>query len=175
MIVLAVDPGPRWTALVVRDTRAPETTDDAAPAAEILDRQELDDVTALGAWALKCATVAHNLKIRHAPDVSAVEAAVAPTAYSGGKLKMTNPGPIIETAVIVGAIVARLHAVIIPPDGFGAPVPSRRHLEAMYPPSLIGPRETTGSGKSPRQHLRAAFDLAGAAASPLYLNRPRPL
>ena len=110
-------------------------------------------------------------------DRFVVEGAVAPTAYHRGRLRMIDPAPIIATAHLVGALAAH-GARIVPPAGFGAPVcppgtdprVARRILEASYPAALIGDRETTGAGKSPHQHLRAAWDLCASARR----QEPRP-
>ena len=105
------------------------------------------------------------------PKLLAVEGVNAPSPHMG----MTNVAPTLETALVAGVVVGfgmvdDLPARVIPPDRFGSPVEgltgqvARQTLLQRYPADLVGPRETTGSGKGPLQHVRAAWDCAGAAA-----------
>ncbi len=163
MIVTFVDPGSRWTAVVTRDLtrgldglrgwsvhdrRELSTEDAVGEIVEEVDRQAAE-ATGLVGWT--------GLDLR-----VGVENTVAPSSHIGGKVRRINPEQIIATAQVVGAMIARFGATVIDPAGFGAPVASRAVLVATYPAELIGPRETTGSGKSPRQHARAAWDGAHA-------------
>lgn len=158
-IVLGIDPGAQ-TAMVVRDG-------DRLLAAHVL---ELDLEHRLE-WSIDTTGLeARTLLETHGVELVAVEGAVAPTAWHNGKIKITDPAPIIGTAHLVGALVGCLAATIVPPAGHGLKVPAgtpakaaRRMLESLYPPELIGPRETTGRSKTPWQHKRAAWDVAGAA------------
>jgi hypothetical protein len=162
MIVLGVDPG-AYTALVVR-------SGDRLLAHRLLKFGADGLVDRLEESIEATVDAADELAHTFGPDVIAVEGAVAPTAYNRGRLRMIDPAPIIATAHLVGALAAH-GAAIVPPAGFGAPVcppgtnpaVARRILIASYPAPLVGPRETTGAGKSPYQHLRAAWDLCAAA------------
>lgn len=190
LTVIAVDPGPRWTGIVVR--RGSELL-----AHDVLDRRDRPtpvgaDVLSIDppvdAWALEAARIALSHVRRQAViHVVAVEQIVAPHAHHRGKVKLIDPGPSIDAALIAGVVLglladyAVLGALMVPPDGFGAPVPAgtspkiaRQILEARYPAELIGARETTGGGKAKIQHARAAWDLAGAAI-PTLRNRSNTL
>lgn len=159
MRILSIDPGSRYSALVVRDTDARDD-DDGLVDWTVLDRHDLDDPR-LETWARHVGTVARNLRIQHGPDEIIVEAVSAPNPHVG----MTNPEAIIETAAVLGAIVSVFtSAHVVPTGDYGPTMPNRRILVAAYPGDLVGPRETTGSGKSARQHARAAWDMATAAA-----------
>lgn len=166
--VLGIDPG-ATTAMVVR-------TGDVLWATKVLD---LDLARRLEVSIDVVLFEARNLLETHAVEAVAVEGAVAPTAWHNGKVRITDPGPIIGTAHLVGAIVGCLAATIVAPASHGMKIPAgtpaaaaRRMLEALYPPDLIGPRETTGRSKNRRQHLRAAWDVAGTARQAA---RARPL
>ena len=159
-MILGIDPGVT-TAYVVRDRD------------DLIDRALVEDLDLTGRNVERAvdAVLSQALELvdRHRPRIVAVEAAVAPTAYNRGKIRIIDPAPIIGTAHLVGALIG-IGALTVPPDGFGDPVPdgtppavARRILEASYPADLIGARETTGRGKGPAQHLRAAWDVAGAA------------
>lgn len=159
-MILAVDPG-STTALVVRHRD------------DLVDRDLLEGLDLTLPYLPKAIdlvlTATLNLVDDHGPAILAVEGAVPPHGYNGGKIRIIDPAPIIGTAHLVGALIS-IGAIVIAPAGFGAPLDpglppkvARRILEATYPADLIGPRETTGAGKGPRQHLRAAWDLAGAA------------
>lgn len=159
-MIVAIDPG-RTTALVARDG------DRLAGTAllEGLDLTGPDLARSIDAVVL----AAGDLIQTHRAGLLAVEGAVAPTPYNRGKVRITDPAPIIGTAHLVGALVA-VGAIIIAPGGHGDKIPAgtppkaaREILHKLYPPDLIGPRETTGRGKSPRQHLRAAWDVAYVA------------
>jgi hypothetical protein len=161
MKICAIDPGSRYTAIVVRDTRG-ATLDDELIGWLVIDRKDL--VTQdLSSWITEVGQYVKYLINKHGPVRRVIEAVSAPNPHLG----ITNPAGIIETAAVLGAIVGMYGAAIIPAGGYGAPVASRAILCAAYPSALVGPRETTGSGKGLRQHARAAFDLAGAA--PRYL------
>lgn len=162
--IVAVDPGHRWTALVVR-------TGDSLRARELLTRRD-DEL--LDSWALRCASAVWKLADTYYGRHVAVEAVTAPTGHSSrGRSGLVDPGPLLDTAVVVGAVLARCSgAFLVAPGGFGPTLPSRAALLAAYPPALVGPRERTGSGKGPHQHLRAAWDLAAAARLQLRLADP---
>ena len=158
MIVLGIDPGAS-TAMVVRDRNL------------LLAQQVLDlDLDARLPWSIDTTLLAATGLIgTHRPDLVAVEGAIAPTAWHNGKIRMIDPAPIIGTAHLVGALVGCCAATIVPPARHGMKIPAgtppraaRAMLESLYPPGLIGPRETTGRSKTPMQHLRAAWDIADA-------------
>ena len=169
MIVLGIDPGARYVGIAVRDVSRRANAPEALLAWETLDRRAIGyDVSTVDAWAHVVLEAVTDLDVEHNADLVAVEAATAPSPHLG----MTNPAGIIEAAVLVGAMLGRfgVSTVLVDQAGHGSPVPKgataalgRRILEQSYPAELIGARETTGRGKSPRQHARAAFDVAGAA------------
>lgn len=110
-------------------------------------------------------------------DELAVELTVAPRGHARGRDgHLIDPSPLIATAQVGGAVHGWAQARGLPvrfvtPDRHGTPdLPdgapkalARQVLEQSYPPELVGARETTGRGKSPWQHMRAAWDIAETA------------
>jgi len=82
-------------------------------------------------------------------------------------LGMTNPQYVMDTSRMIGQLWGEFYGAIeiemVAPGGHGRRMP----LREAYPPELIGPRETTGSGKSRYQHARAAYDVAYTLGVPL--------
>jgi hypothetical protein len=164
VIIVGADPGGSHAAIVVLDRGqlASSVYLDRAPDAS------------QGAWLDACWVEARSVADRWKPVMAGVEDANRPNPHVGRRRadgtdrgpKIIDPGPTIETALCAGVIYAVFRAVcvtvMVPPDGFGAALPSRRHLLAAYPAELVGPRETTGAGKSKWQHLRAGYDVARA-------------
>lgn len=165
MRVLAIDPGSRWTAIVARDIHALDH-DDSVVYATVLDRREHTARNGaelpLEGWVRLVVDVATDARDTVNPDEIVVEEALAPNPHLG----TINPSQIIATSAIVGGIVtAFTSARIVPTGNYGAPVANRRILLAAYPSQLVGPRETTGRGKSRRQHARAAWEMAATTAA----------
>lgn len=164
-LVLGVDPG-IMTALVLRDCAARRATDGLV-GLDYLDRRRgtWDDA----GWARHVVRHAAQLLTSHGLDLTggfvvAVEDVVPPVGHARGRSGLIDPGPLIQTAKLAGAVTqAFAHtARLVRPAGFGPAMPSRAVLCAAYPAGLIGDRETTGGGKTRWQHLRAAWDCAGA-------------
>lgn len=162
--ILGVDPGARTVGAVLR--RGPTVLRHGA-----LER--LDPLRPLEDWVDQVIEGLHDLvrPLSLELDVVAVEGVNAPSPYMG----LTNVAGLLDTAAIVGVVAGwawtdAVPTMIVPPDRFGAPVEgltghaARQVLLQRYPSELVGPRETTGSGKGPLQHVRAAYDVAGAAA-----------
>lgn len=161
--VVGIDPG-TTTAIVVRDG-------DRLLAQALIGRGDLGPIEA---WVGAVVLEANDLRLGHRAAATFVEAATAPSPHLG----LTDPAPIIATAHLVGALVVGSDATIVPAARHGSKVPkgtpakvARRMLEAMYPAELIGDRDTTGNAKTPRQHLRAAWDVAGAGMAQLRTGR----
>lgn len=170
MIVLGIDPGSRHVGLAITDTDLPGNRPDALIAWATVDRAAIEP--GLGErrrWLRHVLDrITDLLEPELLAELIAVEDVTPPTPHLG----MTNPAAIIDTALLTGAILGQYpDAITIPPGGHGNPVPdgitgnmARRILLATYPPDLVGARETTGRGKGPRQHARAAYDVARTAA-----------
>lgn len=169
--ILAVDPGARQAGAVVRRGR-----DLKAWVTVLRD----DPTSPVAEWAGEvCDALETMVGWYDAPStVLAVEGVNAPSPHMG----MTNVAPTLDTAWVAGAVGAwgrdlGLPVLVVPPARHGAPVEgltgraARQVLLQKYPDVLVGPRETTGSGKGHLQHARAAWDVAGAAALQLRLER----
>ncbi|RJL19281.1 hypothetical protein D5H75_40530 [Bailinhaonella thermotolerans] len=173
--VLGIDPGRRWTAAVLRVGAAAVygwtlgPVDEAgrpAPAAA-------DNVHDLAAWARYMAriidaietTIERHRELGGGPVRLAVEVVVPP----GGRIALADW--LIPRQVVAGVLAYDPHAVLIRPGGHGR----ARPVTEAYPPELWPARGGTG-GRPPawgpcearrgeRDHERAAYDIAGAAAA----------
>jgi hypothetical protein len=159
VVICGVDPGPAVTAVVI--THGPDVLAQRTWIKPDLDPtglrrlvDEIDDLIATTAYTAPTGTTRIY-----------VEDLNPPTPHLG----MTQPRWLMQTALIIGALCAGLRPTprLVPPAQFGT------GLLAAYPRCLVGPRERTGRGKGPFQHLRSAYDtaLAGAAARRLEVVR----
>lgn len=156
MIVLGVDPGARNTGLAVIDA----ATFNAGPPPllasytvtrpaddrpiEAIPRSYLASVNA----AIVAALNDFDVKL------IGVEGVTRPTGFSKGRVHTLDPGPIIGTALVLGAIIGRTWSVPvyrIPPKGNGHLFPLARYPE---------PIATKGKGHDKRRHERSAYDVA---------------
>lgn len=147
--VIGIDPGGRYTGIVVR-------AGEALHYACVVTR-ETDDMHRY-VWevydALVKARVAGVQATLPRGNVAlvAVEGINDPTGHMG----MINVRGLIGTAIVLGSIFRQFEqVVVVPPEGNGsAPLP-------CYPAALVGPREKKGTGKF--VHVRSAWDVAGKA------------
>lgn len=153
MIVVGIDPGGAATGIVTRDRDHP------VDARLVLRLDDDDNRTYLSRVLAQLALGLHDA------ELVAVEGVNPPTPQMG----TTSVKGLLDTARILGAIegwawteLAWDRLVVVPPGGHGS-APLR-----TYPPHLIGPRETKGTGV--RRHLRSAWDVAGAARTQQRLN-----
>ncbi len=158
--VLGIDPGFRYTGLVVRDG-------DAVLYAETLVRpKEQDDPVV---WARTVAAQAQLLLFSQCPANTKVgiEGVSASKGFKNGKREPIDPAPLVFTGVVLGAVAGAFpEAVIVAPGGNGS-----QHI-TNYPPSLVGqrPADLPGSTNSAgtRNHEQSAYDVAGKAAVVAY-------
>lgn len=149
-IFIGIDPGARYTGLVVRQNDA------ILLSSTIVRQEEMDPL----AWARE---VVRTLKpvLADFPDaIIGIETVTAPTGFSGGKKAPLNPKHIINAAAVAGAVANEWNeAYIILPKGNGS-----QH-ESHYPKELIGRRPKTlpgnADGAKTRNHERSAYDIAG--------------
>jgi hypothetical protein len=163
--VVGVDPGGRFTGIIAR--YGPDLL------AHWLTRRTVDGgrhtYTLAGYIALVLDDLAEAKRraLTHAGPgyVVAVEDLQEPNPHMG----LTNIRGALDTAAVLGAVLAHFPEAILVPPG--------RHGTAMlrlYPSTLVGPRERTGHGKAPLQHCRAAWDIAGAGAVLALMQQGRP-
>lgn len=158
--VLGIDPGYRYTGIALRDG-------DAVLYAETLVRPKGEDDPV--AWARTVSATAQLLLFQRCPAGTKVgiEGVTASKGFKHGKQAAINPGPIIFTAVVLGAVAGAFpEAVIVPPGGNGS-----QHI-TNYPPALVGQRPIdlpgTSNGAGTRGHEQSAYDVAGKAAAIVY-------
>lgn len=157
--VLGVDPGARYTGVVLRDG-------DAVLHASTLVRSQ--DMTSGTEWALK---VVQEVEAIHASyDLSipvAIEGISDPKGFQHGKQAAINPKDIIRAGIVLGALVQRYpDSHIVKPGNNGS-----QHY-THYPDVLIGrrPAELPGNSNSAgtRNHEQSAYDVAGKASDFFY-------
>lgn len=183
-VVVGVDPGSRWCAMTAARF-GPDSRDGAYLAHAVLDREAVHLDAPLDEWSGAVIDSLEGLTAGLFVGLVAVELTTAPRGHARGREgHIIAPGPLIDTAQIGGAVFGAClgtgcPAVYVTPDRHGTvdlpKNPTKRFARALlehhYPAELIGPRETTGTGKSPWQHARAALDIARAGA--LHLRRSR--
>lgn len=170
--VIGVDPGARYTGVVVRDADVPiwvatfvrpENMTGPEWAVNVVD--QLVAVLADNGW--------ENIPM-------GVEGVNDPKGFHKGKKAALNPRDIIRAGMVVGAVCATWRrAHIIPPGGNGT-----QHI-SHYPDMLVGRRPKTlpglTQGASTRNHEQSAYDVAGKTqkmvnkkpAQALQLDRPQ--
>ena len=161
--VLGVDPGYRYTGVVIRDGDA------LLHASTFVRPDGMNDPTD---WALTVrAKLRKFLNEYHATTGTilpiAVESVTAPKGFKGGVKAPINPGPILFAGVVLGVVLGTWpDAVVIQPGGNGS-----QHL-THYPPGLIGRRPPDLPGQTTpattRDHEKSAYDVAGRAHKHIY-------
>ena len=156
-VIVGVDPGGRYTGVVVRqgDQLLYSDTLERITAAEMPDRLYIRSVVQR----------VMRLVDEHGAEAVAVESVQRPSPFMGksGNVSFSNVTGILGTAAVYGAVLAVLPAVEVPPGGNGS-----GHL-AAYPIELR-PTRGSGAGKDKKRHMRSAWDVAGVGA---LLLRPR--
>lgn len=178
--IIGIDPGSRYTGLVIVDSdghlRAHTT---------ITRKNTMTDTSTYLPWLWQQVVT----ELRKPPrrlegdTVLAIEDIVEPKPIRRGNGQgpsITNPRHAIDTAKVFGYLAAKIteqwagRFVVITPNRHGD-----RHdgnatvMHALYPPQLIGPRETTGTGHGKYHHQRAAWDVADTARQQLKLEQMR--
>lgn len=152
--VIGIDPGARYTGVVVRDG-------DAVLHASTLVRPV--DMSGTD-WAVTVVSgVQHILRDFPRSIPVGIEGISDPKGFHQGKRAAINPKDIIRAGIVLGALVATWPtAEIVPAGGNGS-----QHY-THYPACLIGrrpgdlPGSTNGAGT--RDHEQSAYDVAGKAA-----------
>lgn len=157
--VIGIDPGARYTGVIVRDG------DLVLHASTLVRPQELLSGTD---WALSCVNQIREI-LKDFPVFMpvAIEGISDPKGFQGGKKAAINPKDIIRAGIVLGALVAVWPTgLIIPPGGNGS-----QHY-SHYPAELIGRRPASLPGSSQaagtRGHEQSAYDVAGKGARLLY-------
>lgn len=163
MIVLAADPGGRWTGLCVRSGRD-------VLAHEVLTRDaDEDGPRGIGVGPVYIGQVVDRyaeLAAQYGVELRALEGLRKPNPHNrrrDGNSLIDVTGVLGAAAVYGGILRAYPDATVIPPDSHGSKV------LGAYPLELVGPRERTGAnwklrtGTGTLRHARSAYDIAGAA------------
>lgn len=146
--MVGIDPGSRHTGVVVRqgDTLVDHLTLERLGKADMPDRVYLRQVV------LTCV----RLVEQHDATV-AVEGVQKPSPFMGktGNVSFSNVTGILGTACVLGAVLALLPAVVVPPGGNGSG-------QMLAYPIQLRPTRGKGAGGDKLRHERSAWDIAGA-------------
>lgn len=156
VISLGIDPGARYTALVVRDGDA------VLHATTITRDKDQEPIPYAREVVARLTPIVNEYKSRYPNLVIGIEGVTDPKGFNRGKRAAINPAGIVRTGVTAGALAIALpEAVIVPPGGSGSLHTSH------YPPELQGRRPATLEGNSngagTRRHEQSAYDIAGKA------------
>jgi hypothetical protein len=157
--IIGIDPGARYTGVVVRDG-------DAVLHSSTLVRPQ--DMSSGTEWALSVvAQIQEIMKDFPITMPIAVEGISDPKGFHQGKRAAINPKDIIRAGIVLGAVVAIFpKAIVVPPGNNGS-----MHY-SNYPASIIGKRPADLPGSSQkagtRGHEQSAYDVAGKASRIIY-------
>lgn len=171
MLVTGVDPGARWTGIVIRSGRE-------LLAHEVVTRPKEDSISDLGAgldrWREQVMVAVHSALVtarEHGDEIAlAVEGIVAPNPHVRRRdgSSLTDPTAILATAVVFGALLQEYsgRVIIVPPGKNGSMVMD------SYPLEIRGSgRALKGPPMDKNRHARSAWDVAGAAPFLLGVSR----
>lgn len=171
VLITGVDPGARWTGIVIRSGRE-------LIAHDVATRPKESPISDLGAgldlWREQVLDAVHGSLVtarEHGDQIAlAVEGIVPPSPHvrrrDGNSL--TDPTAIMATAVIFGALLQEYNGrvIIVPPGGNGSRVMD------SYPVEIRGSgRALKGPPMDKNRHARSAWDVAGAAPFLLGVSR----
>lgn len=158
--VIGIDPGARYTGVVIRDGDA------VLHSSTLVRSQEMSSGTD---WALLVVQQVDAIIAAAGIEVLPVgiEGISDPKGFQHGKRAAINPKDIIRAGIVLGALAQRFpDAFIVPPGNNGS-----QHY-SHYPDVLIGrrPAELPGSSNSAgtRNHEQSAYDVAGKASKHFY-------
>lgn len=102
----------------------------------------------------------------HSTDAVAVEGVQKPSPFMGksGNVSFTNVNGLLGTAMVFGAVLALLPALVVPPGGNGS------DPMIAYPLPLRATRGK-GAGGDKLRHERSAWDVAGTGMTMLRRQR----
>lgn len=157
--VIGIDPGARYTGVVVRDG------DVVLHASTLVRPKEVESGTE---WALLVVEQVRGILAGFPAMIPVgIEGISDPKGFQHGKKAAINPKDIIRAGIVLGALVAVWPtATIVPPGNNGS-----QHY-SHYPAPLIGrrPDDLPGStqGAGTRGHEQSAYDVAGKTAAIAY-------
>lgn len=151
-VVIGVDPGSRYTAVVARDG------DVVLYAGTIVRVGNEEPIS----YARKVVAALRPVVAMFPNAIIGVEGITDPKGFKHGQRAALNPKDIVRTGVVAGAVACAFEdAVVIRPGNNGS-----KHL-SHYPASLQGrrPADLPGSsvGAGTRRHEQSAFDIAEKA------------
>lgn len=156
-VIIACDPGGRYTGLVVRYRNG--VVDHAVLQAAVRKRRALPPATYMlevVEWLRAAKT--HVESYGHDPRV-AVEGMVEPSWYiDGEEAPLQDPATHMGMAMVHGGVMCAFpDAIEVRPGGHG------KNGLRTYPAELVGAREKREDSKGILRHARSAWDIAGQA------------
>ena len=174
MIVVAVDPGARWTGVTAREGSA-------LLGYRIVDRAEVEPGADRPGVATMEAVVAVVAELGDPIRcLIAGEDVVAPTAWHKGKIQFTDVEPLLRAAEVLGYVEAAYPGLRrVRPDKHG------RQPLVTYPRALVTQAEARAADRmggvsgwhrpagqsAVIRHARSAWDIAGTAAAAARIER----
>jgi len=155
MPVIGIDPGPRYTAVSVREG------DTVILSSTYVRPVEMQPVT----WGVLVTKLIKEEIISLYPDAKiGIEGISKPNPYNNGVKSLNDPKYLIYLGMVVGSLANEFpDAVIVRPG--------RNGKKEWYPEELLGrrPKDLLGSNNNAgtRNHERSAFDVAGEVESRL--------
>lgn len=153
IISIGIDPGSRYTALVVRDG------DEVLHATTVKREGDQEPIDYARMVVEILVPIVRDFESRYENVIVGIEGITDPKGFSNGRRAPINPKDIVRTGVTAGGLaVALMDAIVIPPGHNGS-----QHL-SQYPDALKGrrpadlPGDSTGAGT--RRHEQSAFDVA---------------
>lgn len=168
-VVVGVDPGARYTGIVVA-----ETTDRAGALRLVTHRTvERDEVYATPEqYADEVWTAIQTMLVSapHGRWIVGVESWVAPSSHMHGKLSFIDPEPLLAAAWLAGVITGRFTGDRADAVYQVAPGGNGKAVYQQYPDALVSAQERMQpnwqirqAGEGKLRHVRSAFDVCRVA------------
>jgi hypothetical protein len=141
-ILLGIDPGAFETGIVL-------LVDEEVAKASVVRR---DRQLSRGAYVVEIIDTVKDFLSKVKNPTVCVEDVVKPKPFYRGKQSFVNVSSIIDTSIVLGAVLAHYPKAIVCPPGHNG-----QGDLASYPPALVGKHEKSGKGGT-RRHARSAYD-----------------
>lgn len=153
-VILGIDPGARYTGVVIRDGIDDEVVD---AVTIIRDDHDTPEEYATG-------VLARILRLWEAssrrPGLVAIEQVVAPGVYFRGEKQVLHPDSILGTALVAGHVYGWAWSDGAVDIEWVAPGGNGQGALDGYPASMR-PTRGKGKGTDKLRHVRSAWDVAG--------------
>lgn len=141
-VLLGIDPGAMETGIVL-------LVDEEVTRASVVKRNRQPS---RGAYVTEIISTVKDFLGKTKNPTVCVEDVVKPKPFYRGKQSFVNVSSIIDTSIVLGAILAHYPKAVVCPPGHNG-----QGELASYPPLLIGKHEKSGKS-AVRRHVRSAYD-----------------